>query len=317
MSSQSLSGQPGPLWAITSFFNPSGYHRRLVNYRRFRAELRVPLATIELGFNGNFELADQDADQLVRVTDGDVMWQKERLLNLLVNQLPPECQYVAWIDSDVLLQDPRWPQRAVEQLATVSVVQLFSKLRDLGPDEDLHVDIRCIPSVSAAVLGGRPVSDALLRRPASTHAPVAHGMAWAARRELLARNGFYDGCVIGGGDTALLCAAYGIPEAIMGLWGMSAAQRDHYSRWAIGFRDDVKGEVSALTGEIHHLWHGELKDRRYLQRQNDLMAHRFDPYTDIRPGADGAWRWASDKPALHTLLRAYFDNRHEDGNSNS
>ena len=28
----------GALWAITSYFNPAGYRRRLLNYRRFRAD---------------------------------------------------------------------------------------------------------------------------------------------------------------------------------------------------------------------------------------------------------------------------------------
>ena len=96
---------------------------------------------------------------------------------------------------------------------------------------------------------------------------------------------------------------------------MSPAQRDHYSRWAAGFHEDVRGRVGALPGEIHHLWHGDLKDRRYGLRQIDLGPHQFDPDRDIRPGAEGAWRWASDKPALHTLLGDYFQGRHEDGRS--
>lgn len=47
------------------------------------------------------------------------------------------------------------------------------------------------------------------------------GMAWAARRELLEQHGFYDGCVIGGGDSALICAAFGVPEIVMGLHDMA------------------------------------------------------------------------------------------------
>ncbi len=322
-----MSNSAGALWAITSFFNPVGYRRRLVNYRRFRGALTVPLATIELGFNGRWELEEQDADLLVRVGDGDVMWQKERLLNLLLKQLPPECEYVAWIDSDALFQDREWPQRAVEQLQAVPLVQLFAKLYHLDREENRQIRMRCRPSAAADELRGRPAFAGLLesnfvellpRHPSSAsinraRVKPAHGMAWAARRELLERHGFYDRCVIGGGDTALGGAAYGVPEVVVGLLRMNADQRDHYSRWASGFHDDVKGQVGALAGEIHTLWHGDIEDRRYSDRQNDLVAHRFDPTTDIRLGADGAWRWASEKPALHALLRDYFHNRQEDG----
>ena len=289
------------LWAITTFFNPAGHRRRLLNYRRFRAALQVPLATAELSFDGSWELAHSDADLLVRMTDGDVMWQKERLLNLVVAQLPPECEYVAWIDADVLLQDPDWPDQAVDALESVSLVQLFDTARDLGPDG--AVPRVCGPSVVAVARAGQ-----------STFGPgIRHGLAWAARRELVARHGFYDSCVIGSGDTALMRAAFGVPDAVARRLRMSPAERDHYFRWAEGFHDEVDGRVGVLPGEIHHLWHGDLEDRRYNRRHHDLAVHRFDPQADLRPGREGAWRWASDKPALHALLRDYFRSRCDDG----
>ena len=143
------------LWVITSFFNPAGYRRRLQNYRQFRAALHVPLAAVELSFNGVWELEKHDADILMRVTDGDVMWQKERLLNLAVRQLPPDCEFVAWIDADVLMQDPDWSQQAVAALASVPLVQLFSEARDLGPDGEIPES--CLPSVAALALQGDSV----------------------------------------------------------------------------------------------------------------------------------------------------------------
>lgn len=305
--------QPGRLWAITSFFNPAGYRQRLINYRRFRAALTVPLATIELGFNGHFELQTHDADKLLRVTDGDIMWQKERLLNILVTQLPPDCEYVAWIDSDVLFQDPQWPQQAIEHLATAPLVQLFSKVRYLERDESNIAATLCVPSMAAEVLEGSSASAVIGRVMDRSGGAPSGGMAWAARRKLLQDNGFYDGCVIGGGDTALVCAAYGVPEVVMELHHMNAMQRVRYSRWADRFHIDVKASVSALAGEIHHMWHGDLDDRRARLRHTDLLPHDFDPHHDIRLGADGPLRWATDKVDLHNLLRDYFRNRREDG----
>lgn len=45
------------------------------------------------------------------------------------------------------------------------------------------------------------------------------------------------------------------------------------------------------------------------------MQHGFDPNADLRPGIDGAWRWASDKPELHATVRQYFYSRDEDGDT--
>jgi hypothetical protein len=74
----------GMIWAIASYFNPMRYQRRLVNYRAFRSQLRIPLVAVELSFDGQFELAQGDADILVQISGGAVLWQKERLLDIAV-----------------------------------------------------------------------------------------------------------------------------------------------------------------------------------------------------------------------------------------
>ena len=91
-----------PLWAITAYFNPIGYQRRLQNYRTFRAHLNIPLLTVELAFDRDFELDENDANQLVRFRTPDVMWHKERLLNLALEHLPAGCRKVVWLDCDVI-----------------------------------------------------------------------------------------------------------------------------------------------------------------------------------------------------------------------
>ena len=77
------------LWAITSYFNPAGYNTRLANYRAFRARLKVPLVTVEASFDGRVQLRAGDAEILVQRTARDVLWQKERLLNVALGFLPP------------------------------------------------------------------------------------------------------------------------------------------------------------------------------------------------------------------------------------
>jgi hypothetical protein len=42
--------------------------------------------TVELSFDGRFELAGSDADILIQLSGGAVLWQKERLLNLALKR---------------------------------------------------------------------------------------------------------------------------------------------------------------------------------------------------------------------------------------
>jgi hypothetical protein len=51
----------GRLWAITSYFNPAGYRRRLSNFKIFRERLGIPLVVVELTYGPDFELEKQDA----------------------------------------------------------------------------------------------------------------------------------------------------------------------------------------------------------------------------------------------------------------
>jgi hypothetical protein len=301
-----MKDQGGELWAITTCFSPVRDSSRIDNYRRFRAALDVPLATIEIGFDGHWDLTEDDADLYVRIGDADTLWQKERLLNLLLPRLPPACRYVAWLDGDVLME-PGWRRRAIAALSIDPLIQLFSSLCYLGRDgrQDGHQR----QSVAAAVLDGVQPAASLAGVTNRTGNAASPGMAWAAQRDLLERHGFYDTCIIGGGDTALACAAWGVPEVAMRLHHMNPMQRERYGQWAAGFHRDVGARVGSLAGELRHLWHGDLAGRRAAQRHVDLSRHGFDPSRDIAPGADGAWRWSSDKPLLHALLQEYFAGR--------
>ena len=85
------------MWALTSYYNPAGYRRRRENYRHFRRRLGLPLVAVEAERDGVFDLAPGDADILVRIAGGDVMWQKERLLDIALDVLPPACRAIAWV----------------------------------------------------------------------------------------------------------------------------------------------------------------------------------------------------------------------------
>jgi hypothetical protein len=169
------------------------------------------------------------------------------------------------------------------------------------------------PSVAAMVNSGvsfETCLELMLHRSAGTVSP---GMVWAARRELLEKHGLFDASIIGGGDTTLACAGYGHPEIAIKLHHMNAWQRGVYLNWAHSFHQAVNGKIAHLPGRIIHLWHGELEDRKSGHRHSGLRPHDFNPARDIAIGESGAWRWASDKPALHGYLKDYFTSRREDG----
>jgi hypothetical protein len=120
-----------PLWAITAYFNPARYQNRRKNYRLFHQRLAVPLAAVELSFDGQFELDPDDAELLIQIDGGDVMWQKERLLNIALESLPRECEFVVWLDCDIVFQRQDWPEQVCRQLERVPLLQPYSLVHHL------------------------------------------------------------------------------------------------------------------------------------------------------------------------------------------
>jgi len=138
------------------------------------------------------------------------------------------------------------------------------------------------------------------------------GGAWAFRRPLLERHGLYDACVVGGGDQAIGYALFGDFGAAVRPIHMNPLQEAHYLRWAEPLYREVRGNVGYVEGRMGALWHGEAKDRRYIERHRGLAPFGFDPERDLARGPEGAWRWATEKPEMHRYVAEYFASRNED-----
>jgi hypothetical protein len=305
------------VWAITSYFNPVGYRRRLSNYKIFRANLAAPLVTVELSFDGRFDLADGDADILIRLSGGALLWQKERLLNLALKAVPPGVDRIAWLDCDVILKRPDWASEAKRQLAEFNVVQLFSDVVDVDPDGHENLSPRINGHASLPGVASLPNARELLslgrQEKQALKVRFNPGLAWAAKRTLLEDHGFYDAAIVGGGDSLMVSAMYGQTEALAERFVLGPARRRHFQKWAVPFHRSVAGRIGHVSGTACHLRHGEPENRAYYGRQDRLAEFDFDPDADIAIGANGAWHWARPRPDLEDFLRRYFIGRAEDG----
>lgn len=304
---------------MTTYFNFMGSRRRLENYHRFRERLAVPLVTVELACANAFQLRSGDADRLLQLRTPDMMWQKERLLNLGRRALPPECASVVWLDCDVVFVRPDWHEEVTALLERHVVAQAYRRCVDLAKDSVIpaagseptfdHEE----PSIAYKMATGT-AADSDFNRSGHRHLVSAGvGIAWAARRDFLDRHGLYDTCIVGGGDRAFTCAIYDRFDAVVQAHAMSERRAAHYHRWAQPVFEAVQGRVAFVDSDVMHLWHGNLENRQVSERHRRLAEFDFDPERDVAAGDDGCWRWASDKPAMHAYLRSYFEARREDG----
>src|SRR5215212_10268338 len=113
------------LWAITCYFNPCRYKTKRENYDAFMEGMNAVganILTVELAFGDEeFELAP--SDNVLQLRGWGVMWQKERLLNIAASKLPASCKKIAWLDNDLIFENPNWVEQTSQALDRFMVVQ--------------------------------------------------------------------------------------------------------------------------------------------------------------------------------------------------
>jgi hypothetical protein len=289
-------------WALAAFFNPAQYSNKVENFRQFSDGVRaqgVKLLAVECCLHPSatpgqeWELTSADCDWLVRVYSGSVLWQKEALLNIGRMALPPEVDRFAWLDADVIFENPDWAKDAWHLLDFFRLLQCFREV-----DGDPGMVVAQSYARDPRMLDGHP------------------GYAWAARREGLP--GFYDRCIVGGADNILAWAAFGHA----GFWPgygregayFSAAQLAHIQRWSAEFHQAIDRRIGCVEGSLRHLEHGSAVNRRYMERLLILKRHEFDPIGDVYLNSRGALEWLPNtgKRALWREVEQYFRDRREE-----
>ena len=297
--------------AVTTYFNPSGFKTKRRNYDRFVDAIRrdgIRCITVECVFRGSrFELPR--SKDVIRINADDVMWQKERLLNIAIEQLPARTTKVVWLDADILFDESDWVARTSAALDEHAVVQPFETVVRLPPGVT-HDDGRGETWRSfGAVMTEDPL--AVVMGVFDRHGHT--GFAWAARREVVER-GLYDVCIAGSGDHMMAHAFAGDFEStcVTRLIGSSGAYRDHFAAWCADVYPLVRSQIGFVRGNIRHLWHGERANRRYVQRNRELWEMKFDPTRDLVRDAGGCWRWSAADTPLRPWMIEYFASRRED-----
>jgi len=297
--------RPLPHLAIlTTHFNVAGYRRPLHNYWRWRYGLGClaeNLVTVELSFDGRFQIPD--ALQL-RGTERNILWQKEALLAIALQRLPPHVEVVVWCDGDVLFENPNWALETCRMIQSgeYGFVQPFRNIYyENGKGE-----------IDFAIPGS--VHEYLTLPPGAPFRHHGPGMCGAAARDILDAVGIPLHNVGGAGDRILLDGLMGIHELPQGcLQKCFRCDQASVRDWCTRAQTAIQGRKSGwLPGDIRHLFHGTIQNRQYIERNQVLLKHHYEP-GDVIVDAQGLLCWNSQKPELHREIVDYFINRHEDG----
>jgi hypothetical protein len=298
-----------PLHVLTAITNPCRFKSRYNLFADFAKRVQdagAVLHVAEAAFGERPHEIPWTNGTTLQLRTSDEIWHKENLLNLLVQRLPADWKYCAWVDADVLFARPDWVGETIHQLQHYGVVQMFSQAFDLGPDE---TPFGTYPGFAASYhLGG---CDA-----AKLNNAWHPGYAWAWRRDALeAAGGFIDTAILGAADRHMAYALIGQGRA-----SVNEALNANYIAAVLRWEERAKAlrhNIGYVPGAVMHHWHGRKAARGYADRWKILIETQFDPINDLRRDAQGLYRLHDDgSDRMRTLrddVRAYFRSRNEDG----
>lgn len=321
---------PDRLHVVTMLENPMRWRSRYQNYWTFQHHVEQSgaiLYTAEVAFGGrSFEITDPANPRHLQLRSACEVWHKENALNLMVQRLPRDWKYVAWIDADVTFARPDWAQETLHLLQHWDVIQMFSQVHNLGPDYGVLTN-RGSFMWNFTENREAPHHPDFRRHPLGTYTPnpgysgAGHGrwqhtgFAWAARRSAFDQlGGLLDHAILGSGDYHMATALIGNVELSLNnefpkryvelckIWEQRAAM----------IRNNPNGGVGFMPGAILHHFHGTTKNRSYNQRWKLLARCNFNPDLDLRRDNQGLWQLSGRNPELRDGLRVYNRVRDED-----
>jgi len=282
------------LAVVCCHFNPAGYQesrRNLLRFYRQLSSMKIPIFVGELAYDDeNFFLPEDVCSIRYRTTSSNILWHKENLLNLIVKSVPRTYDKIAWIDPDIWFMNARWFGMAEKALDERPIIQLFHEVAWTDRSGLLRRKVNSCISRGESSLENHP------------------GFAWAARRQLWDEaGGLCEFAIIGGADVLLTAAC--LKEQLPSFF--------HYPNWERWLQPSAEwihenGGVGCIEGLIVHEWHGELKNRDYINRYKLLAGVNIDGLLERRP--DGLLNYsATASKEVKTGIRDYFKGRQEDG----
>lgn len=308
-----------PLYVVTCISNPKRYLSRYHLFRRFEKYIKdsgAILYTIEQGFGEReFEITDPNNPNHIRVTSSSELWHKENMINLAIQRLPIDWQYVAWIDADIIFARPDWVYETIHLLQHYDIIQMFSQAIDLDPKFEMLSTPRGGIIAAWKDEGYGPIVNDTKKGLGYGAGNRHPGYAWAARRSAFnTLGGLIDWAAVGSADWHMASALVGQVQASLSP-GLSTAC-PNYVKWCLDWQDRaVKGlnyNIGHMTGLAIHYWHGKKVDRKYSSRWKILVDNKFDPLSDLKRDSHGLWQLTSHNFKLREDLRGYLSARNED-----
>jgi hypothetical protein len=236
----------------------------------------------------------------IRVKVESTIWIKENLINIGVKHLPIYWKNFAWIDKDLTFLNPNWVEETLQKLEYCDLVQPWSECVFLNNKFEIgNVDGLFFKKSPGE--RNRVVSFASNRKSdRNTWAHVGH--AWSITRDFYNKiDKLFEGSIIGGGDSVISsCINQDYNNKDFLIYG------EIYKEYCKKFKGVKLGYTNGL---ITHYPHGDMSQRKYVDRLEILNQHSFNFVNDLAYNKDGVLILKNRE--LEADILGYFKSRNE------
>jgi hypothetical protein len=307
------------IWAVCTYFNFTGSDSRRKNYSIFKKNIKkynLNLLTVEFSADGVFSLNNDDADVLIQLSDGDIMWQKERLLNIGIDHLPENTDIVLILDTDIVFSCENILDLICKKLETHKAVHCLSSVSHLNPFvmdyENTDYFAIDIEKDTHLILDNTIPSCIRTYEVFANFQMGCAGYAWAFKYETIKNVKLFEYNIIGGGDKISASAFIGIPFPPMTVAGENtfppySSYLEKVKKYGIN-----KETVSYVDSPIFDLFHGFHVYRHVMERHGILKTCNFDVTKDLISRKGLPFRFADTvQDSTKKQIIDYFYNRND------
>ena len=262
--------------------NPCLYAKRYILCKEFMKRFEeeedyVNLYIVEMIYPGQkFIITNKNNKKHLQLKTQTPIWHKENMINLGVKYLlPSDWKAFAWIDADIEFENYSWALDTLKILnGCKDVVQLFSHAVDMDKDKN-----------NLQIFTGFGYSFSKQKTYTSKGSNYWHpGFAWAITRNAYEKmGGIYDKGVLGSGDNIMALSFINKVKNVL-----NVDYHQDYKNSIFNFQKNAsKLRLGYTPGVIRHYYHGTKQNRKYTERWQILIKHKYSPLEHITYNKSG------------------------------
>ena len=260
---------------IVVISNPCQFARRYILCREFikrieKDEENINLFVVEMIYpKQKFIITDKKNKNHLQLKTDVPIWHKENMINLGVKYL------FAWIDADIEFESNTWALDTLKILnGYKDIVQLFSHAVDMDREKN-----------NLNIFNGFGYSFIKQKSYTTKGKDYWHpGFAWAITRKAYEKiGGIYEKGILGSGDNMMALSLINSVENTLHL-----DYHEDYKNSILEFQSKAKKlRLGYVPGVIRHHYHGSKQNRKYTERWQILINHKYSPITYITYDSKG------------------------------